>query len=115
VVANQTGIEHVVSIRSLAGIFFRPAFLDTVLLPFSFVICLRGWWLKYRNSVITFEIDKPVFPLKDNEGTTWIYKNYTTAMDPTQTNEDLPNLDTRLKNLPSVLNFIPGTRIGTPS
>jgi hypothetical protein len=105
VVASHTGIEHIVSIRSLAGIFFRPAFLGTVLLPFSLVIGLRGWWLKYRNSVITSEKDKLVFPLKDNEGTTWIYKNYTTATDPAQTYEDLPNLDTRLKNLPSVLKF----------
>ena len=39
--------------------------------------------------------------LKDAEGTTWVYKNYTTAMDPTLTYKDLPKLDKRLRQLPA--------------
>ena len=58
-----------------------------------------------RNSVITFEKGKPVFLLEDNAGTTWVYKNYTTAMDPSLTYEDLPNLDKRLKDLPAGFKF----------
>jgi hypothetical protein len=58
-----------------------------------------------RNSVITFEQGKPVFLLEDNEGTTWVYKNYTTTMDPTLTYADLPNLHKRLKNLPAGFTF----------
>lgn len=54
-----------------------------------------------RNSIITFEKGKPVFLLEDAEGTTWVYKNYTTAMDPTLTYEDLPNLGERLNSLPA--------------
>jgi hypothetical protein len=54
-----------------------------------------------RNSTITFEKGKPVFLLKDAEGTTWVYKNYTTAMDPTLTYKDLPKLDKRLRQLPA--------------
>jgi hypothetical protein len=58
-----------------------------------------------RNSVITFEMGKPVFLLEDNEDITWVYKNYTTAMDPTLTYPDLPMLDNRLKNLPAGWKF----------
>ncbi len=47
----------------------------------------------------------PVFLLKDSEGTTPIYKNYTTAMDPTLTYEVLPKLDKRLKHLPAGFKF----------
>ena len=54
-----------------------------------------------RNSTITFEKGKPVFLLKDAEGKTWVYKNYTTAMDPTLMYKDLPNLDKRLRQLPA--------------
>ena len=54
-----------------------------------------------RSSIITFEKGKPAFLLKDAEGITWVYKNYTTAMDPTLTYEDLPNLGARLKRLPA--------------
>ena len=58
-----------------------------------------------RNSVITFEKDKPVFLLEDNKGITWVYKNYTTAMDLTLTYKDLPNLDKRLRQLPAGFTF----------
>ncbi len=58
-----------------------------------------------RNSFITFEKGKPVFLLEDNEDITWVYKNYTTAMDPTLTYPDLPMLDKRLKNLPAGWKF----------
>jgi hypothetical protein len=58
-----------------------------------------------RSSVITFEKGKPVFLLKDAEGTTWVYKNYTTAMDSTLTYEDLPKLNERLKELPAGWKF----------
>jgi hypothetical protein len=58
-----------------------------------------------RNSVITFEKDKPVFLLEDNKGITWVYKNYTTAMDLTLTYKDLPNLDKRRRQLPVGFTF----------
>ena len=58
-----------------------------------------------RDSVITFEKGKPVFLLEDSEGITWVYKNYTTILDPALTYADLPKLDLRLKNLPAGWKF----------
>ena len=58
-----------------------------------------------RNSAWTFKAGKPVFLLRDPEGTTWVLQEYTKAVDPSLTPENLDQLGGKLKNLPEGWKF----------
>ncbi len=53
-----------------------------------------------RNSAWTFKAGRPVFLLREPGGAVWVLQEYTKAVDPTLTPDNLDTVGGKLKNLP---------------
>lgn len=58
-----------------------------------------------RNTVWTFKAGKRVFLLREPGGAVWVLQEYTKAVDPSLTPDNLDTLGSRLKNLPQGWKF----------
>ena len=58
-----------------------------------------------RNTVWTFKAGKPVFLLREPGGPVWVLQEYTKAVDPSLTPDNLNELGGKLKNLPEGWKF----------
>ena len=58
-----------------------------------------------RNTVWTFKAGKPVFLLREPGGPVWVLQEYTKAVDPGLTPDNLNELGGKLKNLPTRLDL----------
>jgi hypothetical protein len=56
--------------------------------------------LIYRNTNWVFKAGKPVHLLREPNGTVWVMQEYTKAVDPSLTPDNLHQLGSKLKNLP---------------
>lgn len=58
-----------------------------------------------RNTIWTFHAGKPVQLLREPNGTVWVLQEYTKAVDPSLTPDNLHELGGKLKNLPKDWKF----------
>ena len=58
-----------------------------------------------RNTVWTFKAGKPVYLLREPGGPVWVLQEYTKAVDPSLTPDNLNELGGKLKNLPKGWTF----------
>ena len=58
-----------------------------------------------RNTVWTFKAGKPVFLLREPGGPVWVLQEYTKAVDPSLTPDNLNEVGGKLKNLPKGWKF----------
>ena len=69
---------------------------------------LRDAYLPYlirRNTIWTFKAGKPVHLLREPEGPVWVLQEYTKAVDPSLTPDNLDQVGGKLKNLPKGWKF----------
>ena len=58
-----------------------------------------------RNTIWTFKAGKPVFLLREPGGPVWVLQEYTKAVDPSLTPDNLNTVGGKLKNLPEGWKF----------
>ena len=58
-----------------------------------------------RNTIWTFKAGKPVYLLREPNGPVWVLQEYTKAVDPSLTADNLNELGGKLKNLPKGWKF----------
>ena len=58
-----------------------------------------------RSTVWTFHAGKPVYLLREPDGAVWVLQEYTKAVDPSLTPDNLDELGGKLKNLPKGWKF----------
>ena len=58
-----------------------------------------------RNTIWTFKAGKPVHLLREPGGTVWVLQEYTKAVDPSLTPDNLNEVGGKLKNLPKGWKF----------
>ena len=61
--------------------------------------------LIHRNTNWIFHAGKPVHLLREPDGTVWVMQEYTKAVDPSLTTENLQQVGSKLKNLPKGWKF----------